>query len=1668
MNDPYDGPEPGYAHVAVHTIDLTAVAEQVMGHESVRECVVRVRPTMAGVAELVAYVVPTRDVTEEQIVRAGRPALPAGLAFAGVVLVSDLPRTAGGRLDEAALARFPVLERDVAARWEQRWNASVGSGRAAVVITTCQAPQGPPELVRLSGPVGGSGSLVPQDAAGGVAGQAPPSVSLGPPLRSLDVDTLDAALHRVASAGRPEELCYIGPDGTLDRQSYAELLDEASRLLGGLRGLGLTAGDKVVLQLAANREFVVAFWACVLGGFVAVPLAVPSDGHVSAKVAHAWESLGHPLILTDRAHAAPLRSRGEGRELPAARIALIEELSAGPAEENWHVSRAEDLVLLMLTSGSTGRPKAVRLCHDNLLTHAAAARQHHDLTPADVSFNWMPMDHVGGLVMFHVRDVVLGCRQIHALTRWVLEDPLRWISALHTHRVTVTWAPNFAFGLVNEQAARIAAQRWDLSLLRVVLNAGETVVDRVTRRFVRLLAPHGLPPGAMRPCWGMSETSSGQTAAVLPEEDREGEAPVEVGRPYPGLAIRITDDEGTVVPEGTVGHLQVRGRAVTSGYHNDPGRAREAFTDDGWFRTGDLGLLRGGALTLTGRAKDIIIIGGVNHPSHELETLVDELEEVQRSFTAACAVRTAGRATDELALFFVLAPGADPAAAAARIRATLVREAGVNPSYLIAVDRERIPKTEIGKIQRSALVKQFQDGAFDTEIAGMDLLLGGENTLPNWFFRPVWQPAELLHRPLPPHGHTLLLADRHGLAERLAAALCAQGLTCTLVSYSATFIRHAADRFALPWDATTTYDRLLDAIPAVNRVVHLASFAPDAGEPSPEEIAAGQRDGVECLAYLTAALADRTAHRSADGAGGGSVRLYVVSSGSQQVQPDEPLAVQRTPVIGLVKSLDQELHWLRARHIDLPPGAGGQTVEQLLAEIDTPSGEVEVALREGRRWARRLVRLPGGMLPETPPVFQEGGLYVVSGGLGGVGVEVTRHLLVTHRIRLLLLGRTEFPDPSTWEGHIADGGELGRKLSAYRDLSALGDIAYAAVDITDAQALRQAVATAEQKWSAELSGVLHLAGHFDQRPLTEQTAQQRAAVLAPKVAGGWALHQLVKDRPGTLFLSFSSVTGFFGGLGVGAYSAANAFLDALAVHQRHQGAVDGRSLAWSMWDERGMSRGYRMRQLTATRGYRILGAREALRSLDAALRHDTSHVFIGLDSNATWVRAHVHAPARALRTLVCYVEIAGYQTAAARPEGSLPDRYGTPTWCKLVPVDKLPRAADSQIDRERLTCVGPTNDSDPAEDSQPTTDLERAIAEIWRETLERDRIGVQENFFELGGHSIHATQMFARLRDALGIELTVAALFDDPTIAQLASRIEQASGGGQGGEPEQSYDCEEAKQTLQGICRKLARLGKLKEMEIFAAAAATLRNTFDGVAELDRGAQVLQLSHGDHAPHIICFPALAPVQGVWQYVRLSNYFQRMSDLSVVIVPGFQPDEPLASSLEALLDVLAEATLRCAQGHPFALLGHSTGGLLAHAVATHLEANGVQPMSVVLLDTFMHDHLSPKLFKAMLDEEPSAHRSELVNLTDSGFTAMGTYLKMFRGWQPQHVVASTLVVRPKEGRRWRMHWPLKHVETEVPGDHVTMVVEYADATAESVHDWLSTLPVPAPRPHEGKR
>ncbi len=196
---------------------------------------------------------------------------------------------------------------------------------------------------------------------------------------------------------------------------------------------------------------------------------------------------------------------------------------------------------------------------------------------------------------------------------------------------------------------------------------------------------------------------------------------------------------------------------MTGGYHDNPEANAEAFTEDGWFDTGDLAYLRDGELYITGRAKDVIIVNGVNHYSHEIEACVEELPFVERSFTAAVAVRSdPSSPTDELALFLHLTEEAT-AEALREIAGKVTREIGVSPAFMVPVGRDAIPKTEIGKIQRTRLRKSFEAGTFDEEIRRTQLLLGSAATVPDWFLRPVWQRAERPEvRTTPPGRHTLV------------------------------------------------------------------------------------------------------------------------------------------------------------------------------------------------------------------------------------------------------------------------------------------------------------------------------------------------------------------------------------------------------------------------------------------------------------------------------------------------------------------------------------------------------------------------------------------------------------------------------------------------------------------------------------------------------------------------------------------------------------------------------------------------------------------------------------------------------------------------------------------------------------------------------------------------
>lgn len=537
--------------------------------------------------------------------------------------------------------------------------------------------------------------------------------------------TLSQALRRAARQAEDKGILYLQPDGSEIFHSYAALSGDAERILVGLRRCGLQAGDKVILQIEENHDYLPAFWACLLGGMIAVPISIaPSytqPNITTAKLQNAWELCERPLIVASAALTPLLLAQGKTLGMEHLRVESVDALRASTHtqdEGKWHECQADDVMLILFTSGSTGTAKGVILTHRNILSVAKGFTSLEGLSPQEITFNWMPLDHVGGLITFHLRDVFLGCQQIHASPRTVLQAPLTWLDCLDRYRASCTWAPNFAFSMINEQASALAAGHWDLSALHYILNAGEAIVPKTARRFLELLRPYGLASTAIHPSWGMSETSSGVTfsSAFSLETTSDEDRFVDVGTLIPGAQLRIVNSHDQLLAEEEAGRIQVQGPTVTAGYYGNSELNREVFTTDGWFDTGDLGMLRAGRLTVTGRSKNIIIINGLNYYSHEIEAVVEEIAGVEATFTAACAMRESSSNTDALIVFYhsLLTQKAEILEQINQLRKRVIQAIGIAPAYVLPLEKLAIPKTETGKIQRTRLARLFEEGAFDS------------------------------------------------------------------------------------------------------------------------------------------------------------------------------------------------------------------------------------------------------------------------------------------------------------------------------------------------------------------------------------------------------------------------------------------------------------------------------------------------------------------------------------------------------------------------------------------------------------------------------------------------------------------------------------------------------------------------------------------------------------------------------------------------------------------------------------------------------------------------------------------------------------------------------------------------------------------------------------------
>ncbi|GER90172.1 hypothetical protein KDW_43340 [Dictyobacter vulcani] len=772
-------------------------------------------------------------------------------------------------------------------------------------------------------------------------------------------------------------------------------------------------------------------------------------------------------------------------------------------------------------------------------------------------------------------------------------------------------------------------------------------------------------------------------------------------------------------------------------------------------------------MTLTGREKEVIIINGANYYCYEIEDVVNTIPGVEPTFAGASSIEDSTTGTGGLAVFFtpISQDLADIVPLLSTIRSEVVTNIGINPAYIIPLARSAFAKTTSGKIQRTQMKKSLLAGEYDHILKQLDLHLRNQNTLPDWFFYKRWQPRQIEYQvPVQTGGTTIIFMDTTGLGAQLANALRQQDQEVVCVEAATSYRRLAPDHYSLDVQTRQHYHDLFSELQstgkAVRCMVHLWNygFVPDVIESS-AQLEAAHHASLYSLLLLTQAFTEIYGKQPAG--------LSVVASQSQYVQADDELAFIRGTVAGFLKTVAQEMPWLHCQHLDLPAFQHAQNVRHLIQELSVAQGDSEVAYRDGRRLVPRLAMLDWAHEPNQPLPFVQGGCYILSGGLGGAGIEIARYLLQNYQARILLLGRSVLPERSLWTTHIALNDEYAQRLKALRMLEQLeGEISYVTLDIGHQADLNAAVAQAEQRWQQAVDGIFHLAGVYKENLLEAESATTLAEEIRAKVSGAWSLHRLVLQRPHCLFVSFSSVNGFFGGVSVGAYAAANSFLDSFVHYQRSQG-VNSYCFAWSTWDETGMSAGSQIKELSQARGYYALKPRQALEALQVGLTHTQPYVLIGLDATNQNIRRYSQREGTiALQQASVFVQL---QTGQKFQEQLIPANY------HLVQLQELPVTPAGEIDLARLMQI---DGSVVTERVAARTEMEVQLTKIWQAVLGVADISIHDNFFALGGDSILSLQIVSRANQA-GLAITPRMLFQYQTIAHLAAAMQQSAPGTQ-------------------------------------------------------------------------------------------------------------------------------------------------------------------------------------------------------------------------------------------------------------------------------------------------
>lgn len=602
----------------------------------------------------------------------------------------------------------------------------------------------------------------------------------------------------------------------------------------------------------------------------------------------------------------------------------------------------------------------------------------------------------------------------------------------------------------------------------------------------------------------------------------------------------------------------------------------------------------------------------------------------------------------------------------------------------------------------------------------------GAHSIHDWLYVPAWQRADIgggedFHAE-PADGY-LILADEHPFNTALIAHLTGPGINPVMVSAGQAFRRTDERSYTVCPGKQRDFDQLFQALADANKTIthifHLWSLsAIDAADTGQESL----DRNFNSLLNLAKSLENNQAVIPE----GRKLTITLITNQLADVTGVEMLRPDKALLYGPGKVIPQEYSNINCRIIDIELPAVNSVaqtrlIRQIIAGTRRNPDDTLVAYRGPYRWVQ--CYQPVKQLTAVANRLKQGGVYLITGGLGGIGLTLAEHLARNFRARLVLLGRSAIPVRELWPAILSATDKhdaLRRKIEAILQLEALGaQVLTVHADVADTEELRTAAAAARKQFGG-IDGVIHSAGEVSTGLMASKTEQAIARVLAPKVQGMQALQAVFKEDSLDFMVLCSSLAAIAGGLSKVDYCAANAYLDAAAHAAYRHCAYPVISVNWDSWREVGMA-------------------------ADMVMPEG-----IGIPpQDGAWVFERIVNGPDLPQIIVSTADLTARLNQTQQDLVAQSLIFAAPAKTARFPRPAIPTVFKS-----------------------PESELERNIAEIWQSLLGIDAVGADDNLFELGGDSLLGIQLLSRVRAGFSVDLHPADFFRSPTVAALAELVE--------------------------------------------------------------------------------------------------------------------------------------------------------------------------------------------------------------------------------------------------------------------------------------------------------